>query len=196
MAQIVQKPPLRGHVQTGGGFVQKQNRRFAQQRPGDGQALGLTLGNAPSPSAQTVVNPVGKLADKVPCTGDLQRLFQLAVSGVGTDQPEIFRNGAGEHAVALRNVGEYASGPGGDGVAVSAAAHPGGNALQNKASQQHDGHNGRGAPQHIRAVARDRVDEIFGGHAGNKTHNRAGQAQQPYGEDLSLIAPDLRLQPL
>ena len=63
-------------------------------------------------------------------------------------------------------------------------------------SQQHDGHNGHGAPQHIRAVARDCVDEIFGGHAGNKTHNRAGQAQQPYGEDLSLIAPDLRLQPL
>ena len=81
-------------------------------------------------------------------------------------------------------------------VHVDAGTHPGGNALQNKASQQHDGHNGHGAPQHIRAVARDRVDEIFGGHAGNKTHNRAGQAQQPYGEDLSLIAPDLRLQPL
>ena len=40
---ISKDPSFSGHVQSGGGFIKKQDRIFAKQGYVDGKSLGLTL---------------------------------------------------------------------------------------------------------------------------------------------------------
>ena len=42
--QILQQSGFRLLVQSAGAFIQQQDRRLRQNRPGDGDALGLSLG--------------------------------------------------------------------------------------------------------------------------------------------------------
>ena len=104
--QVPQDGPLSGHVQGAGGLVQQQHRRVPQQGPGNGDALGLPLGQAVAMLSHGGVQPPVHGGDEIPGAGGLQGLPQLPVVGVGLHHPQIVGNGAGEQGVALGYIGE------------------------------------------------------------------------------------------
>ena len=60
---------LRFRVQRGGGFVEDQQRRVANQRPGDGDALSLSAGK-PRPSlANHRIDALRQCGDEIPRLG-------------------------------------------------------------------------------------------------------------------------------
>ena len=107
--QIPQDGALGGHIQCAGGLVQQQHRGVPQQGPGNGDALGLSLGQAVAVLPHGGVQPAVHGGDEVPGAGGLQRRPQLGVGGVGLHHPQIAGDGAGEEGVALGHIGEIAA---------------------------------------------------------------------------------------
>ncbi|MNE66738.1 hypothetical protein D3C80_1623070 [compost metagenome] len=64
-------------IEGAGGFIEQQDRRVHQQRPGDGQALALTTGEAQPAVAQMGLVTVGHLLNEVVGVGNLRRLPDL-----------------------------------------------------------------------------------------------------------------------
>ncbi len=70
---------LRGGVQVRGGLVEDHYSRPCQQKPGDGQALAFTAGEAIPAFADDGVQPVGQALDEVGKPGPAQRVPQLVL---------------------------------------------------------------------------------------------------------------------
>lgn len=88
--QVPKKLRLRRFIQRGGRLVQKQNRRPAQQRARNGKALGLTLGESLSVTAEAMVELIRQCADKLPRAGGAERGLQPCVVRIGVGKTEIF----------------------------------------------------------------------------------------------------------
>jgi hypothetical protein len=76
-------------VQGAGRLVEDEDRRVAQDRAGDGQALLLTAGEAVSALADDRVVPVGQGRDVFVDLGRTRRRLELLVGGVRLGEAEV-----------------------------------------------------------------------------------------------------------
>jgi hypothetical protein len=82
-----------GRVQALGGFVEDQQIRCGQQRPGGGQPFALTAGDGRAAGAQPGIQVPSGQADP------LQHPRQLGVRGLRPREPEVLPHRGGEHVI-------------------------------------------------------------------------------------------------
>ena len=70
---------------------------------------------------------------------------------------------------------------------MDGSTDPGGESLKYQAAQHHNTHDHCGSAQQFRAEARDRIDQVLGGHTGGKAHHRTHQSQNAGHQDLTLL---------
>ena len=97
---------LRFGVEGAGGLVEDQDRRVAQQCPGDRDPLALSAGQTGAPLAQDGVVPLGELTDELGRVRRLGRGLDLLAGGVGRAVGDV-----GVNTVSLRSTVSWLTTP-------------------------------------------------------------------------------------
>ena len=92
-------------VEVGGGLVEDQERRVAQERPGQGQPLALTGRQARPALAQHGVEALGQPVDQVGEAGVVHRPADPLGRGVGPAEGDVVGQGPGEQVGSLGDPG-------------------------------------------------------------------------------------------
>ena len=97
-----------GRVEMGGGLVEQQDRRRAQERPGQGDFLPLPGGQAACPLGQDGVVAAIQPPDEVIGPRQARRGHDVLSPGAGLPQGDIVGDGRGEQVRVLRDPGDLA----------------------------------------------------------------------------------------
>ena len=101
--QVLKDLTLSVGIERRGGFVKEEDGAWLQQGSGDGNALCLAFGETAALLATDGVESLRQIVDEEG-TGTLQGIVHLGIGGIELTQLEIVADGAGEEAVALRDV--------------------------------------------------------------------------------------------
>ena len=102
---------LGGRIQRGSTLIQQQDGRAAQDRPGNGQPLGLTFGQAVGVLAQHGFQPLGQLGQILIHAADIHRPGDFLLRCLGLGQQQILPKGTAEQQITLGHIGKQAPGP-------------------------------------------------------------------------------------
>ena len=95
-------------IEGTGSFVEQKNAAGTKQGTGNGNALGLSLGQTATMFGETGVKTVGQLVDEVG-TGRLQGCQHLLIGGSRTAKEQVVAQGTAQQSVSLRHIDEVAT---------------------------------------------------------------------------------------
>ena len=92
---------FRAGVDGGGGLVQNHHGGIGHRRPGNGDQLALTLGQAGAVAREHGVVAVWQAGDEVVGVGQLRRVDALVIGGVQLAVADVVHHRAGEQVGVL-----------------------------------------------------------------------------------------------
>ena len=95
LGEVLEKARFGVGIQCRRSFVEKQNVAVVQECTGYADALGLTLRETGSVLSASAVETLRQGEDKL-CTGSVQGVAHLFLSGIGVAQEQVVAYGAGE----------------------------------------------------------------------------------------------------